>query len=129
MCTFGSVSLFISKALATVAGNEKSFAVLFINAVALFGLAASLLGIILSYSRQTYAMARSGYIPRSLAKLNKKFSTPIYALIIPGFVGLGVAFTGLTNTAITISVFGSVVTYLLSLISLFVLRKTKPTIV
>ncbi|MDA8226968.1 MAG: ethanolamine permease [Desulfitobacterium hafniense] len=112
-------------ALAEVFG-QNSFIVILVNAIGLFGLIASLHGIIVGYSRQTYAMARTGYLPKFLAYVDPKHHTPVWALLVPGLVGLGAALTGLTATVITISVFGSVCLYLLSLISLFVLRAKEP---
>lgn len=112
-------------ALAQVFGENSSIVVL-VNIIGLFGLIASLHGIIVGYSRQTYAMARTGYLPKFLAYVDPKRHTPVWALLVPGLVVLGVALTGLTATVITISVFGSVVLYLLSLISLFILRVKEP---
>ncbi|SDF08228.1 ethanolamine permease [Sporomusa acidovorans] len=112
-------------ALSCVYG-ESSFWVLAINAIGLFGLVASLHGIILGYSRQAYAMARTGYLPKFLAYVHPKHRTPVWALLLPGLVCLGAAMTGLTNVVITISVFGSVIMYIISLISLFVLRSKEP---
>lgn len=112
-------------ALAQVFGANSPIVVL-VNIIGLFGLIASLHGIIVGYSRQTYAMARTGYLPKFLAKVDSKHHTPIWALLLPGLVGMGVALTGLTSTVITISVFGSIVLYLLSLVSLFVLRVKEP---
>ena len=97
-----------------------------VNFIGLFGLIASLHGIIVGYSRQTYAMARTGYLPKFLAYVHPKHHTPVWALILPGMVGLGAALTGLTDIVITISVFGSVAMYLVSLVSLFVLRSKEP---
>ncbi len=99
-----------------------SLPVIIMSVIGLFGLIASLHGIILGYSRQTYAMARTGYLPKFLAKIDKKHKTPFWALLIPGVICLATALTGLTNVVITIAAFGSVVMYLISLISLFVLR-------
>ena len=45
-----------------------------------------------------------------------------------GLVGLGAALTGLTDIVITISVFGSVLMYLVSLVSLFILRSKEPNL-
>jgi ethanolamine permease len=112
-------------ALSSVFG-EGSFWVMAINFIGLFGLIASLHGIIVGYSRQTYAMARTGYLPKFLAYVHPKHHTPVWALILPGLVGLGAALTGLTNVVITISVFGSVIMYIISLVSLFVLRSKEP---
>lgn len=112
-------------ALAQVYGKGH-FLVNAVNFIGLAGLSASLHGIIVGYSRQTYAMARTGYLPKFLAYVNPKHHTPVWALLIPGLIGLGAALTGLTSIVISISVFGSVVMYILSLISLFVLRSKEP---
>jgi ethanolamine permease len=114
-------------ALAAVYG-EGSFIALLVNIIGLFGLIASLSGIIVGYSRQTYAMARTGYLPKFLAYVNPKRHTPVWALLVPGLIGLAAALTGLTSTVITISVFGSIMLYLLSLISLFILRQKEPAL-
>lgn len=110
----------------TAVYGEGSWGVILINFIGLFGLIASLHGIIVGYSRQTYAMARTGYLPKFLAYVHPKHHTPVWALLLPGLVGLGTALTGLTDIVITISVYGSVIMYLLSLVSLFVLRAKEP---
>lgn len=120
-----SVDFPLPMALGAVYG-EGSLPVMLMSIIGLFGLIASLHGIILGYSRQTYAMARTGYLPKFLAKLSEKHRTPFWALLIPGFVCLGTALTGLTDVVITISVFGSVVMYIISLVSLFILRAKEP---
>lgn len=112
-------------ALAQVFG-EGNIVVLLVNFIGLFGLIASLHGIIVGYSRQTYAMARTGYLPRFLAQVNRKYHTPHWALLVPGLVGIGAVITGLTDVVITISVFGAIALYLISLVSFFVLRKKEP---
>lgn len=112
-------------ALSTVYG-AGSIPVILMSIIGLFGLIASLNGIIIGYSRQTYAMARSGYLPKFLSNLSEKHHTPFWALLLPGIICLGTALTGLTDVVITIAAFGSVVMYIISLISLFVLRKKEP---
>ena len=106
-----------------------------VNVIGLFGLIASLHGIIVGYSRQTYAMARTGYLPKFLAYVHPKTHAPVWALLVPGLIGIvPISFglinkdyaSGLTATMITISVFGSVALYILSLISLFILRQKEP---
>lgn len=62
---------------------HHSWLALTIDIVGLFGLFASLNGIIIGYSRQTYALAREGYLPKFLSKLSKK-NVPHWALIVPG---------------------------------------------
>lgn len=112
-------------ALAQVFG-DNAFIVILVNIIGLFGLIASLHGIIVGYSRQTYAMARTGYLPKFLAYVDPKRHTPVWALLVPGLVGLGVVLTGQTAIVITIAVIGSVALYMLSLISLFILRAKEP---
>ncbi|HBP64952.1 MAG TPA: ethanolamine permease, partial [Desulfosporosinus sp.] len=99
-------------ALAQVFG-ENSTIVMLVNIIGLFGLVASLHGIIVGYSRQTYAMARTGYLPKFLAYVDPKRHTPVWALLVPGLVGLGVVLTGQTAIVITIAVIGSVALYML----------------
>lgn len=114
-------------ALAQVFG-DNAFIVVLVNIIGLFGLIASLHGIIVGYSRQTYAMARTGYLPKFLAYVDPKRHTPVWALLLPGLIGLGVVLTGQTATVITIAVIGSVALYMLSLVSLFILRAKEPNL-
>ncbi len=58
-------------ALAQVYG-DKGIATVLVNFIGLFGLIASLNGIIVGSSRQMYAMARTGYLPKFLAYVNPK---------------------------------------------------------
>lgn len=104
--------------------------------IGLFGLIASFHGIILGYSRQIFALARAGYLPTSLAKLHPRFRTPHRAIIVGGIIGVAaiysdnlVQFGGMTLTAnmITMAVFGAILMYIMSMLSLFKLRKTAPT--
>jgi len=106
--------------------GEGSWPVMLMSCIGLFGLVASLHGIIIGYSRQAYAMARTGYLPKFLARLDEKHHTPVWSLILPGIVCLGTALTGLTDVVITIAAFGSVIMYMISLVSLFVLRRKEP---
>lgn len=121
-------------ALEAAYGNGATIAKV-VNVIGLFGLIASLHGIIVGYSRQTFAMARTGYLPKFLAYVHPKTHAPVWALLVPGLLGIvPIALglfnkdyaTGLTATMITISVFGSVAMYVLSLISLFILRQKEP---
>lgn len=110
----------------SAAYGEGSLPVLLMSGIGLFGLVASLHGIIVGYSRQTYAMARTGYLPKFLARLDEKHHTPVWALVLPGIVCLLTALTGLTDLVITIACYGSVVMYLTSLISFLILRHKEP---
>ncbi|MCU5772065.1 ethanolamine permease [Erwiniaceae bacterium BAC15a-03b] len=102
--------------------------------IGLFGLVASFHGIILGYSRQFFALSRAGYLPPALAKLSR-FQTPHRAIIAGGLIGIAAIFSdswinlqGMTLTAamITMAVFGAIVMYLMSMLSLFRLRRTEP---
>jgi len=61
----------ISIVLGKSSGLTKVFA-----SIGLFGLIASFHGTILASSRQVFAMARSGYLPRFLAQVSQRFKTP-----------------------------------------------------
>ncbi|BBP00713.1 ethanolamine permease [Sulfuriferula nivalis] len=103
--------------------------------IGLFGLIASFHGIILGYSRQIFALARAGYMPQYFAAVHPKFKTPHRAIIAGGIVGVAaifsddlISFGGQTLTAnlITMAVFGAIVMYIISMLSLFALRKNEP---
>ena len=102
--------------------------------IGLFGLIASFHGIILGYSRQIFALSRAGYMPKFFGTVNDKFKTPHRAIIAGAVVGVAAIlgdsfqFAGQTLTAnlITMSVFGAIVMYIVSMMSLFALRKHEP---
>lgn len=120
-----SVDFPLTQALSNALG-ENSIWVTIMALVGLIGLTASMIGCVLGYSRQCYAMARTGYLPKFLSTLNNKFKTPHYALIVPGVIAVVVALSGLTSVVITISVFSALFMYILATISLFILRKKEP---
>ncbi|WP_323143024.1 ethanolamine permease [Massilia phyllosphaerae] len=102
----------------------------------LFGLVASFHGIILGYSRQIFALAREGFLPRFLARIHPRFRTPHRAILAGGAVGIAaifsdslITFGGQTLTAniVTLSVFGAITMYIVSMLSLFKLRRTAPS--
>ncbi len=102
--------------------------------IGLFGLIASFHGIILGYSRQIFALSRAGYMPKYFGAVNNKYKTPHRAIIAGAVVGVAAImgdsfqFAGQTLTAnlITMSVFGAIVMYIVSMMSLFALRKNEP---
>ena len=102
----------------------------------LFGLVASFHGIILGYSRQIFALAREGYLPAWLAAVHPRFKTPYRAILAGGAVGIAsiysdelIQFGGQTRTAniVTMSVFGAIVMYIVSMAALFKLRRMQPS--
>ncbi len=115
----------LPETLAMVLGQESAWAKLFAG-LGLFGLIASFHANTLGYSRQLFALARAGYLPRFLASVNGRFRTPHWALICGGFIGLIALFSGTTDQIIILSVVGALVMYISSLLSLFRLRRTEP---
>jgi ethanolamine permease len=104
--------------------------------IGLFGLIASFHGIILGYSRQIFALSRAGYMPKYFGAVNDKYKTPHRAIIAGAVVGVAAImgdsfqFAGQTLTAnlITMAVFGAIVMYITSMMSLFALRKNEPNL-
>ena len=103
--------------------------------IGLFGLIASFHGIIMGYSRQIFALSRAGYMPKFLSVLHSTRKTPYLAILAGGFVGIlaiyidewiSIGGQTLTATIITMSVFGALSSYILSLLGLFQLRKSEP---
>ncbi|WP_410511933.1 ethanolamine permease [Paenibacillus sp. BR2-3] len=115
----------LPQALSNVYG-EGSWIVIAVSVIGLVGLIASLHGIIIGYSRQTYALSRAGYFPKFLSKLNRH-GVPVWGLLIPGAIGVVCAGSAAFASAlIELAVFGAVLMYCLSMISLFILRAKEP---
>lgn len=117
----------LPEALATVLGPGSRWTKFFAS-IGLFGLVASFHGTIIGYSRQVFALARAGYLPAFLARLNGR-QTPHWALVAGGAVGVLALLTGTTAQVIILSVLGALVMYVVSLFSLFVLRRREPDLV
>jgi ethanolamine permease len=111
----------ISFALGKASNLTKVFA-----SIGLFGLIASFHSMILASSRQVFAVARSGYLPRFLSNLNHKFQTPHWAIIGGGMVSFFALYYLDTNKIIVLSVMGAILMYIMSLVSLFILRVKEP---
>lgn len=103
----------------------------------LFGLIASFHGIILGYSRQIFALAREGYLPHFLANIHPRFNTPHRAVLAGGVIGIAAIYSDglieiagqtLTASIVTMSVFGAITMYLISMLSLFKLRRSAPAL-
>ena len=117
----------LPEALATVLGQDSRWTKFFAS-IGLFGLVASFHGTIIGYSRQIFALARAGYLPSFLARLNGR-QTPHWALVAGGAVGVLALLTGTTAQVIILSVLGALVMYVVSLLSLFALRRREPDLV
>ena len=101
----------------------------------LFGLVASFHGIIMGYSRQMFALSRAHYLPAVLARLHPRFQTPHVAILAGAVIGviaifgdsvLTIAHQNLTASIVTLSVFGALTAYVISMASLFRLRGSAP---
>ncbi len=94
--------------------------------VGLLGLIASFHGIILAASRATMALAQAGYGPAILGRVHPRTHTPIAALIANMLVGVLAILSGKTAEIITLACFGAVGLYIVSMLSLFRLRRIEP---
>jgi ethanolamine permease len=112
-------------ALGMVLGRDSSWTQLFAS-LGLFGLIASFHGTIIGYSRQIFALARSGYLPSFLGQINSRFQTPHWALLIGGVIGCIALSLGTTDQVIILAALGAVVMYMISMAALFSLRKKEP---
>jgi ethanolamine permease len=101
----------------------------------LFGLIASLHGIIFGYSRQIFALARAGYLPSVLGKIHPRFETPWLAILVGGIIGIAAIYSDrwitiggqpLTANIVTMSVIGALVMYAVSMAALLRLRRIAP---
>jgi ethanolamine permease len=101
----------------------------------LFGLVASFHGIIMGYSRQIFALGRAGYLPAAFARLHPRFKTPHIAILAGGAVGIATIYSdafisiagqSLTASVVTLSAFGALLMYVISMAALFRLRRSEP---
>ncbi len=112
-------------ALRQVVG-ESHFLYHLLISVGLIGLIASFHGIILAAGRATYEFGKEGFAPKILGKVHEKFRTPAIALIFNMGIGIIALLTGKTGEIITIACFGALSLYIVSMISLFALRRKEP---
>ncbi len=106
--------------------GENHFLYHLVTSVGLFGLVASFHGIILAAGRSTFEFGRERFAPKILGNVHSKYKTPANALIANMVVGIIALFTGKTGEIITIACFGALSLYIISMISLLVLRKKEP---
>jgi ethanolamine permease len=101
----------------------------------LFGLIASLHGIIFGYSRQIFALARAGYLPALFGRIHPRLGTPWIAILAGGLIGIAAIYSDswitiggqpLTANIVTMSVLGALVMYATSMLALFQLRRKEP---
>ncbi len=108
-----------------VAYGGKNAVYWIINITGLAGLLASFFAIIYSYSRLTFALGRSGYLPRFLGRTSRR-GVPIWALIVPGVIGFALSLTDQGAMLMLIAVIGATTSYALTMVSHIVLRVREP---
>ena len=94
--------------------------------VGLLGLVASFHGIILAAGRATMEFGRSRFGPSGLGRIHPRTHTPIVALAVNMILGIAAILSGRTAEIITLSCFGAVSLYILSMSALFALRRKEP---
>jgi ethanolamine permease len=99
----------------------------------LFGLVASS-GIIMGYARQIFALGRAGYLPPPSPPA-PALQTPHIATLAGGMVGIATIYSdtlvqiagqSLTASVVTLSAFGALTMYIVSMAALFRLRRAEP---
>jgi len=114
-------------ALSKIVGGNNILYHLLIT-IGLFGLIASFHGIILAAGRASFEFGRVKMAPAFIGKIHSRFQTPSNALLINMLIGIIALLTGKTAEIITISVFGALTLYIVSMIALLKLRKKEPAL-
>jgi len=114
-------------ALSKIVGGNNVLYHLLIT-IGLFGLIASFHGIILAAGRSSFEFGRVKMAPAFIGKTHPRFQTPSNALLINMLIGIVALLTGKTAEIITISVFGALTLYIISMIALLQLRRKEPNL-
>jgi len=83
-------------------------------------------GLILSGARVYYAMAKDGLFFRNVAKLHPKYKTPAVSLMVQMVWACLLCVSGSYGQLLDYIIFAVLVFYILTIVGLFVLRKTRP---
>ncbi len=83
-------------------------------------------GLILSGARVYYAMARDGLFFRSAGKLHPTYKTPVASLIVQAVWICVLCLSGTYGQLLDYIIFAVLVFYILTIVALFVLRRTQP---
>lgn len=109
--------------MSSLYGNGASRAVAVAVMISIF---AALNGSILSGSRVPYAMARDGLFFRSVATVHPKYKTPGNSMILLCLWSCIVVLSGWFDDLYNFVIFGSWILYLMTAVSVFVLRRKRP---
>jgi ethanolamine permease len=80
----------------------------------------------LAAGRASFELGRVKFAPAFIGKIHPRFQTPSNALLLNMLIGIVALLTGKTAEIITISVFGALTLYIISMIALLRLRKKEP---
>jgi basic amino acid/polyamine antiporter, APA family len=94
----------------------------------LISIFAALNGSILSGSRVPYAMARDGLFFRTTAQVHPRFKTPGHSIVLLCLWSCVVVLSGWYDDLYNFVIFGSWILYLMTAISVFVLRRKQPAL-
>ena len=83
-------------------------------------------GLILAGSRVYYAMAKDGLFFRSVARLHPRYKTPTISLAVQAVWASVLCLSGSYGQLLDYTIFAVLVFYILTLVGLFVLRRTRP---
>jgi basic amino acid/polyamine antiporter, APA family len=100
-----------------------------VTVAVLISIFAALNGSILSGSRVPYAMARDGLFFKKAAVVHPKYRTPGNSIILLCLWSCVVVLSGWFDDLYNFVIFGSWILYLLTTVSVFVLRRKRPTMV
>jgi APA family basic amino acid/polyamine antiporter len=102
------------------------FAASLVSVAVLISIFAALNGSILSGGRVPYAMARDGLFFRTAAKVHPQFRTPGNSMIMLCIWSCVVVLSGWYDDLYNFVIFGSWILYLMTAVSVFVLRAKRP---
>ncbi len=97
--------------------------------VGIFGLVASFHGLILASGRATFEFGRVGFAPRFLGEVSPRFLTPANALVGNMILGIAALMFGNMDMIINLSVCGALILYIVSMLSILILRQKEPDMV
>ncbi len=83
-------------------------------------------GLTLTGARVYYAMAKDGLFFSSVSRINPKYHTPAVSLMVQAAWGCFLTLTGTYNELLDYVVFAVVLFYILTILGLFRLRRTRP---
>jgi len=83
-------------------------------------------GLILAGARVYYAMAKDGLFFRPASEIHSKYKTPVVALVIQAVWTCLLCLSGTYGQLLDYIIFAVLVFYILTILGLFVLRRTRP---